>query len=202
MIARIAETLDNNRPARTVEINNDTEKKFIKEYNLLTSIPVVFVCNIQDPLEDGNKYVQAVKEYATSEDIQVVTLAGKLESEILDIEDPEERKTFMKEMGLNEPGLNRMIQTGYDLLDLVTFFTVGGAENRAWTIRQNSRAPQAAGTIHSDFERGFIRAVVYSFNDLVSYKNENAIKEAGKLRLEGKDYIVQDGDIVHFRFNV
>jgi hypothetical protein len=105
-------------------------------------------------------------------------------------------------MGLNEPGLHHMIQTGYDLLDLVTFFTVGGAENRAWTIRQNSRAPQAAGTIHSDFERGFIRAVVYNFDDLVKYKNENAVKEAGKLRLEGKDYVVQDGDIIHFRFNV
>ena len=202
LIARITETLDNNRPARAVKIHNDIEKKLIKEYNLLTSIPVLFVCNIQDPSENSNNHVQTVKEYAAAEKIPVVILSGKLESEIMDIDDLEERKTFMKEMGLNEPGLNCMIQTGYDLLSLVTFFTVGGAENRAWTIHQSSRAPQAAGTIHSDFERGFIRAVVYSFDDLVKYKNENAVKEAGKLRLEGKEYIVQDGDIVHFRFNV
>ena len=202
LISRITETLNNNSPARAVEIHNDIEKKHIKEYNLLTSIPVFFVCNIQDPSETNNNHVQAVTKYASAENIPVVILAGKLESEILSIEDSEERNTFMKEMELNEPGLNRMIQTGYDLLDLVTFFTVGGTENRAWTICQNSRAPQAAGAIHSDFERGFIRAVVYSFEDLVTYKNETAVKEAGKLRLEGKDYIVQDGDIVHFRFNV
>ena len=202
LIARITETLDDNRPARAVEIHNNTEKKLIKEYNLLTSIPVLFVCNVQDPSEASNNYVQVVKEYALAENISVVVLAGKLESEIQDIDDLEDRQAFMVEMGLDEPGLNLMIRTGYDLLDLVTFFTVGGAENRAWTIRQNSRAPQAAGAIHSDFERGFIRAVVYSFNDLIKYKDESAVKEAGKLRLEGKDYIVQDGDIVHFRFNV
>ena len=202
LIAHITETLENNRPARAVESHNSIEKKLIKEYNLLTSIPVLFVCNIQDPSETNNNHVQAVKEYAAAEQIPVIMLAGKLESEIMDIDELEERKTFMKEMGLNEPGLNCMIQTGYDLLNLVTFFTVGGAENRAWTIHQNSRAPQAAGTIHSDFERGFIRAAVYSFDDLVKYKNENAVKEAGKLRLEGKEYIVQDGDIIHFRFNV
>lgn len=202
LIARITEALDNTRPARAVEIKTDAEKKLMKEYNLLTSIPVLFVCNIQDPAEADNPHVQAVKEYAGTENIPVVVLAGKLESEIRDIDDPEERRAFMAEMGLEEPGLNWLIRTGYDLLGLVTFFTVGGAENRAWTLRKNSRAPQAAGTIHSDFEKGFIRAVVYSFDDLVKYKNENAVKEAGKLRLEGKDYIVQDGDIVHFRFNV
>ncbi|KMP10909.1 ribosome-binding ATPase YchF [Candidatus Nitromaritima sp. SCGC AAA799-C22] len=202
LIARITEILDDNRPARRVEIRNDVEKKLIKEYNLLTSIPVLYVCNIQDPSESGNDYVRAVKEHAKAEEIPVVVLAGKLESEIRDIEDPEERKAFMDEMGLDEPGLNQMIRTGYGLLGLVTFFTVGGAENRAWTVRKNTRAPQAAGAIHSDFEKGFIRAVVYSFDELVKYKNENAVKEAGKLRLEGKDYIFQDGDIAHFRFNV
>ena len=108
----------------------------------------------------------------------------------------------MAEMGLKEPGLNQMIKTGYDLLGLVTFFTVGGAENRAWTIHRDARAPQAAGVIHSDFEKGFIRAVVFSFDELAQFKSENAVKEAGKLRLEGKDYVMQDGDIVHFRFNV
>lgn len=202
LIARITETLDNNRPARKVEIKNDAEKKIIKEYSLLTSIPVLYVCNIQDPSESGNTHVQAVKEYAAAEEIPVVVLAGKLESEIRDIDDLEERKAFMDEMGLDEPGLNRMVKTGYDLLGLVTFFTVGGTENRAWTVRKNARAPQAAGAIHSDFEKGFIRAVVFSFDQLLQYKSENAVKEAGKLRLEGKDYVMQDGDIVHFRFNV
>ncbi len=202
LIARITKILDENRPARRVELKNDTEKKLLKEFNLLTSIPVLYVCNVLDPSESENAYVQAVKEHAKVDEVPVVVLAGKLESEIRDIEDPQERQEFMEEMGLEEPGLNQMIKIGYGLLDLVTFFTVGGAENRAWTIPKNTRAPQAAGAIHSDFEKGFIRAVIYHFDDLMEYKNENAIKEAGKLRLEGKEYIFQDGDIVHFRFNV
>ena len=202
LIERITKTLDDNQPARKVEIKNDAEKKLLKEYNLLTYIPVLYVCNIQDPSETNNNHVQATKEYAATEGVPVVVLAGELESEIRDIEDPEERKAFMDEMGLKEPGLNQMIKTGYDLLGLVTFFTVGGAENRAWTVHKNAQAPQAAGVIHSDFEKGFIRAVVFSFDELVQCKSESAIKEAGKLRLEGKDYVMQDGDIVHFRFNV
>ena len=202
LIERITKTLDDNRPARKVEIKNDAEKKLLREYNLLTYIPVLYVSNIQDPSEADNNHVHAAKEYAATEGIPVVVLVGKLESEIRDIDNPEERKAFMDEMGLKEPGLNQMIKTGYDLLGLVTFFTVGGTENRAWTVHKNARAPQAAGVIHSDFEKGFIRAVVFSFDELVQCKSENAVKEAGKLRLEGKDYVMQDGDIVHFRFNV
>ena len=131
-----------------------------------------------------------------------MTLVGKLENEIMEISDPEERAIFLEEMGLEETGLNRMIHAGYQLLGLATFFTVGDKENRAWTIKQNSKAPQAAGKIHTDFEKGFIRAEVFHFDDLVEYKSEQAVKEAGKMRLEGKEYVVKDGDILHFRFNV
>ena len=201
LIDRITKALDDNLPARSVKLNNDQEMKKVKEYNLLTSIPVLYVCNIQDPSEAGNEYVSAVKELA-AENIKVVVLAGKLECEIRDIDDPEERQVFVEEMGLKETGLHQMIRVGYELLDLVTFFTVGGKENRAWTIRKNSKAPKAAGVIHSDLEKGFIRAEVYHFDDLVAYKTEHALKEAGKLRVEGKEYVVQDGDIMHIRFNV
>ncbi len=202
LIDRITQTLDDNQPARALKLTTEAEKKQVREYNLLTSIPVFYVGNIQDPSEAGNEHVQAVQKHAEAEGAPVVALAGKLESEIMDMDDLEERKMFMEEMGLEETGLHKSIQAGYGLLDLVTFFTVGGKENRAWTVRRNATAPQAAGKIHSDFEKGFIRAVVYSYDDLVQHKSENAIKEAGKQRLEGKDYIVQDADIVHFRFNV
>ena len=143
-----------------------------------------------------------VKEIAKQDGSSVVALAGKLESEIMEIEDLEEQTAFMEEMGLTETGLDRMISAGYELLELVTFFTAGGKENRAWTIRKNSKAPQAAGAIHTDFEKGFIRAEVYNLEDLTEHKSEAGIKDAGKLRVEGKDYVVQDGDIMHFRFNV
>jgi len=202
LIRRIIETLDAGQPARALHLSTEMDKRYLKEYNLLTSIPVLYVCNIQEPAEAGNAHVAAVRAHAAEEKAPVVVLAGKLESEIMDIEDPEERQVFMQEMELKETGLSQMIRAGYDLLGLVTFFTVGGKENRAWTVRRNTRAPQAAGAIHSDFEKGFIRAVVYNLDDLVKHKTEHAIKEAGRLRLEGKDYIVQDGDILHFRFNV
>ena len=149
-----------------------------------------------------NELVQKVKEIAKQDGSSVVALAGKLECEIMEIEDLEEQMVFMKELGLTKTGLDRLISVGYGLLELVTFFTAGGKENRAWTIPKNSKAPQAAGAIHSDFERGFIRAEVYNLEDLIEYKSEAAIKDAGKLRVEGKDYVVQDGDIIHFRFNV
>ena len=149
-----------------------------------------------------NELVQKVKEIAKQDGSPVVALAGKLECEIMEIEDLEEQMVFMKELGLTKTGLDRLISVGYGLLELVTFFTAGGKENRAWTIRKHSKAPQAAGAIHTDFERGFIRAEVYNLEDLIEYKSEAAIKDAGKLRVEGKDYVVQDGDIMHFRFNV
>jgi GTP-binding protein YchF len=202
VIEKIVEALSDGRPARSLEWQNQAEKDFVKSLVLLTSIPVLYVGNIQDPSEADSPLVQSLKTYAAKEGSPVVVLAGKLESEIREIEDLEERQAFMDEMGLKETGLGQMINAGYKLLELVTFFTVGGTENRAWTVRKNAKAPQAAGVIHSDFEKGFIRAVVYTLDDLVKYKTENAIKEAGHLRLEGKEYVIQDGDIVHFRFNV
>lgn len=202
MVGKIIDTLSDGQPSRSLEWHTDAEKKFVKSLVLLTNIPVLYVCNIQDPSEENNDLVAAVREVAAKENAPVVVLAGKLETEIREIDDLQERQAFMDAMGLNETGLGQMIHAGYELLDLVTFFTVGGTENRAWTVRKNTKAPQAAGVIHSDFEKGFIRAVVHTLDDLIQYKTENAIKEAGHLRLEGKEYVIQDGDIVHFRFNV
>ena len=202
VLARLLEGLNQDRPARTVSFETPAEQKFSTSLNLLTAKPVLYVCNIADPDQGDNEHVKAVRRHANDEGAGVVVLVGKIENEIMEIEDPEERQAFLEELGLKETGLDRMIHEGYRLLDLCTFFTVGEKENRAWTIPKHSKAPQAAGKIHTDFEKGFIRAEVYHFDDLVQYKSENAVKEAGKLRLEGKDYVVQDGDIMHFRFNV
>ena len=155
-----------------------------------------------DPGDTESALVLKVKEIAKQDGSAMVALAGKIEGEIMEIENPDEQKMFMEEMGLTETGLDRMIATGYGLLELSTFFTAGEKETRAWTIPKNSKAPEAAGVIHSDFEKGFIRAEVYRLEELQKYKTEAGIKEAGKLRVEGKDYLVQDGDIMHFRFNV
>lgn len=202
LTARLSGVLDQNQPARACPLTGAAETAYVKSLNLLTSKPVLYVCNIQEPGQTGGAYVRQVQQLAGNEAAEVVTLVGKLESEIMEISDPEERAGFLEELGLKETGLNTMIHAGYHLLDLVTYFTVGEKENRAWTIKNNTRAPQAAGKIHSDFEKGFIRAEVYHFDDLVQYKSEAAVKEAGKLRLEGKEYVVKDGDILHFRFNV
>jgi ribosome-binding ATPase len=202
VLTRLLEGLNQDKPARIVSFETPAEQKFSRSLNLLTAKPVLYVCNIADPEETDNDHVQAVRRHAAEEDAGVVVLVGKIENEIMEIEDPEERQAFLEELGLEETGLDRMIHEGYRLLDLCTFFTVGEKENRAWTIPKHSKAPQAAGKIHTDFEKGFIRAEVFHFDDLVKYKSENAVKEAGKLRLEGKDYVVQDGDIMHFRFNV
>lgn len=202
VLGPLLEALDQNRPARTVEFETPAEQKFMRSLTLLTAKPVLYVCNIADPEQGDNEHVQAVRRHAKEEGAGVVVLVGKIENEIMEIDDPEERQAFLEELGLKETGLDRMIREGYRLLDLCTFFTVGEKENRAWTILKHSKAPQAAGKIHTDFEKGFIRAEVYHFDDLVKYKSENAVKEAGKLRVEGKEYVVQDGDIMHFRFNV
>ena len=202
VLTTLLEALNQGRPARTVSLETPGEQKFMSSLNLLTAKPVLYVCNIADPEQGDNTHVQAVRRHAGEEGAGVVVLVGKIENEIMEIEDPEERQAFLEELGLKETGLDRMIHEGYRLLDLCTFFTVGEKENRAWTIHKNSKAPQAAGKIHTDFEKGFIRAEVYHFDDLVQYKSEHAVKEAGKLRLEGKDYVVKDGDIMHFRFNV
>jgi len=202
IITRLMEAFDDNQPARSVEFQNPGEQTFVKTLNLLTVKPVLYVCNVADPSEMDGPLVQQVKEVAEAEGTEMVALAGKLENELLEIEDPDELKEFLDEMQLEEPGFDRMIHAGYRLLGLETYFTVGEQENRAWTIHKNTKAPQAAGKIHSDFEKGFIKAVVYNYDDLVQYQSEHAVKEAGKLRLEGKNYVVQDGDIMHFRFNV
>ena len=202
VIAKLSEALDQIQPARTVEGFNDEQNLFVKSLTLLSAKPVLYICNVMDPSDMENELVQKVKEIAKQDGSPVVALAGKLECEIMEIKDLEEQMVFMKELGLTKTGLDRLISVGYGLLELVTFFTAGGKENRAWTIRKHSKAPQAAGAIHTDFERGFIRAEVYNLEDLIEYKSEAAIKDAGKLRVEGKDYVVQDGDIMHFRFNV
>ena len=202
IITRLMEAFDDNQPARSVEFQNPGEQTFVKTLNLLTVKPVLYVCNVADPSEMDGPLVQQVKEVAEAEGTEMVALAGKLENELLEIEDPDELKEFLDDMQLEEPGFDRMIHAGYRLLGLETYFTVGEQENRAWTIHKNTKAPQAAGKIHSDFEKGFIKAVVYNYDDLVQYQSEHAVKEAGKLRLEGKNYVVQDGDIMHFRFNV
>jgi len=202
VIKKLIQSIDRNIPARAITDFTDEEKKFAKSLTLLSAKSVLYICNVMDPGDTKSDLVQKVKDIAKQDGSAVVALAGKIEGEIMEMEDPEEQKMFMEEMGLTETGLDRMIATGYGLLELSTYFTAGEKETRAWTIPKNSKAPQAAGAIHSDFEKGFIRAEVYSLEDLEKYKTEAGIKEAGKLRIEGKDYVVQDGDIMHFRFNV
>jgi ribosome-binding ATPase len=202
VLEKLSEALDQNQPARSVTGFNDDQTQFVKSLTLLSAKPVLYICNVMDPGDTDNELVQKVKQIAKQDGSSVVALAGKIEGEIMEIEDPEEQKMFMEEMGLTETGLDRMISAGYGLLDLATYFTAGEKETRAWTIPKNAKAPVAAGVIHTDFEKGFIRAEVYSLEDLVEHKSEAAIKDAGKLRVEGKEYVVQDGDIMHFRFNV
>ena len=194
--------LENEQPLRFMEFGTEAEQTFLRIVQPLTIKPVMYICNIGDPSEDESDFVKSVEHYAKKEKTTTVVLAGKLETEIMDVEDENERAVFMEEMGLKEAGLDRVLHAGYKLLDLITFFTVGGKENRAWTVQAQTKAPKAAGVIHSDFEKGFIRAKVYNLDNLVKLKTEQAVKEAGHLRLEGKDYVVQDGDIIEFLFNV
>jgi GTP-binding protein YchF len=202
-LAELIETLNSNKPTRSLSLESEAEIEFVQSLNLITSKPVLYVCNTIDPSESDNEHVKKIQELAASEGAETVSISGKLEGEIMEIEDPDECQAFLEEMDLEEPGLNRVIRAGYDLLGLATFFTAGGGkENRAWTIKKNAKAPQAAGAIHTDFEKGFIRAQVYHYEDLVKLKSENAVKEAGLLRSEGKEYDVKDGDIIEFLFNV
>ena len=202
VLKKLIEGINDGQPARALTGLSDDDQSFVKSLTLLSAKPVLYICNVMDPGDTDNELVQKVKAIAEQDGSVVVALAGKIEGEIMEMEDPEEQQMFMEEMGLTETGLDRMIATGYGLLELSTYFTAGEKDTRAWTIPKNSKAPQAAGAIHSDFEKGFIRAEVYSLEDLEKYKTEAAIKEAGKLRVEGKEYVVQDGDIMHFRFNV
>lgn len=202
-LERIKEALYNDQPARSVELNEE-ERPLVRDLHLITMKPVLYAANVSEEEAanaDGNPYVQIVREFAAKEGAEVVPISAKVESEIAELEG-EDKAMFLEELGLSESGLDRLIRGAYKLLGLYTYFTAGVQEVRAWTIRKGTKAPQAAGVIHSDFERGFIRAEVVSYEDLTTNGSMNAAKEKGLLRLEGKDYVVQDGDVMHFRFNV
>lgn len=201
-LEKIKTILENEKPARSIELTDD-EKMIVRDLHLLTMKPILYVANVSEDEvnSENNPYVEKVVEYAKVEGSEVITISAKVESEIAELEG-EDKLLFLEELGLGESGLNRLIRAAYKLLGLITYFTAGIPEVRAWTIKKGTRAPQAAGVIHTDFERGFIRAEVTSYNDLVREGSMNQAKEKGLLRLEGKDYVVQDGDVMHFRFNV
>ncbi len=181
----------------------ESEQEIFDELQLLTAKPVLYVCNVDEAsVKTGNEHVTAVEEAIKDEDAMVIVLAAQIEADIMELETYEERQMFLDELGLTEPGVNRLIRTAYELLDLQTYFTAGVKEVRAWTIKKGDTAPQAAGVIHTDFEKGFIRAEVIHFEDYEKYGSEAKAREAGKLSVEGKEYVVQDGDVMHFRFNV
>lgn len=198
---RILAVLEEGNPARTVEAADEEEQKMINELQLLTSKPVLYVCNVsEDDAAEGNEMSRRVTNKAAAENAVSVIISAALESEIAQLDDEEEQKAFLEDLGLGETGLGRVIRAGYDLLHLITYFTVGPKEARAWTVTQNTKAPQAAGVIHTDFEKGFIRSETISYADYIEHNGENGAKDAGKMRLEGKEYIVADGDVLHFRF--
>lgn len=197
------EVLESGKPARSVSFETKDEQRFARDLFLLTNKPVLYVCNVDDASAvSGNKYVDAVREALKDDNSGIMIVAAATESEIAELETPEERAEFLQEIGLSESGVSRLIRAAYALLDLQTYFTAGPDEVRAWTFLRGTKAPQAAGIIHTDFEKGFIRAEVIKYDDFVSLGSENAVKEAGKMSVEGKDYVVNDGDIMHFRFNV
>ncbi|MHC1779843.1 MAG: redox-regulated ATPase YchF [Bacteroidales bacterium] len=203
ILAKFKEALVQGKSARTVKFDNADDAKMSKELFLLTNKPVLYVCNVdENSAKDGNRYVELVKEAIKDEDAQMLVVAAKIESEIAELESFEEREMFLNELGLSSSGVSRLIRSAYSLLNLETYFTAGVQEVRAWTYPKGIKAPQAAGVIHTDFEKGFIRAEVIKYDDYVKYGSEAACKEAGKMAVEGKEYIVQDGDIMHFRFNV
>ncbi|WP_166269200.1 redox-regulated ATPase YchF [Marinobacter caseinilyticus] len=192
--------LNEGKPVRGMDLSDD-ERGLIRELCLLTIKPTMYIANVDENGFENNPYLDTVQQIAATENAVVVPICNKLEAEIAELED-DEKSIFLEEMGMIEPGLDRVIRGGYALLDLQTYFTAGVKEVRAWTVRVGATGPQAAGVIHTDFERGFIRAEVVSYDDFVKYNGEAGAKDAGKWRLEGKEYIVQDGDVIHFRFNV
>lgn len=203
VLRRIKDALDQGLPARSVKFETPDDQKFARELFLLTAKPVLYVCNVDDAsAANGNAYVDAVREAIKNEDAQLLVVAAQTESEIAELDTYEERQEFLNEIGLSESGVARLIRAAYDLLDLQTYFTAGPDEVRAWTFIRGSKAPKCAGIIHTDFEKGFIRAEVIKYDDYVTLGGENGVREAGRLGVEGKEYVVQDGDIMHFRFNV
>lgn len=203
VLLKYKEALEQGKSARTVQFETKDEQKAAKELFLLTSKPVLYVCNVDEQSAvKGNKYVDMVREAIKEENADLLIVAAKIESDIAEFETYEEREMFLSEIGLTESGVARLIKAAYNLLNLETYFTAGVQEVRAWTYLKGSKAPQCAGVIHTDFEKGFIRAEVIKYEDYINYGSEAAVKEAGKLNVEGKEYVVQDGDIMHFRFNV
>ena len=203
LLLRYKEALEQGRSCRSVPLANEEEEAIAHDLFLLTNKPVMYVCNVDDAsVLGGNAYVDAVREAVRDENAEILIISARTEAEIAEIEDYDDRQMFLQEMGLEESGVIRLIQGAYNLLGLQTFFTAGADECRAWTIHKGDKAPKAAGVIHSDFEKGFIRAEVISYEDFVAYKTEAAVRAAGKLHIEGKDYVVRDGDVMHFLFNV
>ncbi|MDR1975072.1 MAG: redox-regulated ATPase YchF [Bacteroidales bacterium] len=203
ILLQYKEVLLQGRNAREVELDNKDDVKLAKELFLLTDKPVLYVCNVDEKsAQTGNNYVKQIEEAIAAEQAELLIVAAKTEAEIAELEEFEERQMFLEELGLKESGVARLIKASYALLNLQTYFTTGADESRAWTFVKGTKAPQAAGIIHTDFEKGFIRAEVIKYNDYITLRSEVAVKEAGKLSVEGKEYIVQDGDILHFRFNV
>ncbi|MBI5191984.1 MAG: redox-regulated ATPase YchF [Nitrospirae bacterium] len=204
-LTKLSDMLSQGKPLRSPLLSNaysDEEKKILNEMHLLTIKPVLYVANVtEEEMLEGNEFVRQIEELAEKEGAKVITVCGKIEDELSSMS-LAEHKEFLEEMGLSEPGLFKIIREGYSLLNLITFFTAGEKEVRAWTVLQGTKAPQAAGKIHSDIERGFIRAEIMSYNDLDSLGSSQAVKEKGLLRLEGKEYVMQEGDIVYFRFHV
>lgn len=201
LMKKIKDALEQNIPARRLEYNED-EEKLLKSFNLLTKKPLIYAANVSESdINTGNDYVEKVKEYAKEEGSEVIVICAKVESELSELEE-EEKELFLSELGIETSGLNKLIKATYSLLGLATYFTAGDKEVKAWTFKKGMKAPACAGIIHSDFEKGFIKAEVISYDDYVKYNGEKGAKENGKLRLEGKEYEMQDGDICLFRFNV
>jgi len=201
-IESIKKHLEEEKPARTFTVEDDMQEIF-NSMMLLTAKPILYVCNVdEDAVKEGNVYTKSFETAVADEDAEVILISAGIEADIAELESKEERLEFLEDMGLEEPGVNRVIQSGYKLLNLITYFTAGEKEVRAWTIEEGTKAPQAAGVIHTDFEKGFIRAEVIKYADFVNLGSEQAVKEAGKMNVEGKEYTVTDGDVMHFRFNV
>ncbi len=199
---RYKEILEQGKSARTLKLPEE-EARLAKDFYLLTNKPVLYACNVDEAsAKSGNRYVEAVREAIKDEEAELLVIAAATEADIAELEDYEEKKLFLEELGLEEPGVNMLIHSAYRLLKLNTFFTTGPDETRAWTFREGTKAPRAAGIIHTDFEKGFIRAEVIKYNEYIRLGSEHACRDAGKIAIEGRDYVVKDGDIMHFRFNV
>ncbi|PWL39005.1 redox-regulated ATPase YchF [Flagellimonas aquimarina] len=203
VLTSLKEGLETGKSVRAITLSDDDRAEYVKPLQLITDKPVMYVCNVdEEAATNGNAYVEKVKEAVANENAEVIFLAVGTEADITELDTYEERQLFLEDLGLSEPGSAKLIRGAYKLLNLETYFTAGVKEVRAWTIPVGATAPQAAGVIHTDFEKGFIRAEVIAYNDYVEYGSEAKVKEAGKMRVEGKEYVVKDGDVMHFRFNV